>query len=314
MSRCVLVSDSRPLDRPQETLTYGHGVALSVSVVIPTLNAERFLKQSLESALSQAAVGCEVVVVDGGSRDATIAIAESFGELVRIVVEPGLRQAAAVNRGVLEATAPLILVLSGDDILLPGALATLARELDEHPESDVVYGEADFIDASGLLIGQYPGGPYDANRFETGCFVPHAAAVVRRVAFRAVGGLDESLEFAFDFDFWVRLSRRTVFRKIDDRVAAIRMHPATKTLGSRMPAYREAFAVFKKYYGYIPYPWMFAYVNYVLDRGDQFFDPLRKKRRSMLLALPVGCVLNFPKVLRFARDWLAARKIGAFMQ
>jgi len=272
------------------------------------------LKASLDSVLAQSDVVFETIVVDGGSSDGTLSVAKSFGDVVRLVVEPGLRQAAAINRGAREACASSILVLSGDDVLYPGALAYLFRKLEAFPESEVTYAEADFIDANGSRVGHYPGGPYDATRFEGGCFVPHAAALVRREAFLAAGGLDESLDFAFDFDFWVRMSRRVAFEKIDECLAAIRMHPETKTLGSRMPAYREAFFVFKRHFGYVPYPWVFAYVNFLLGGGDQFFDPLKNTRWSMLLALPVGCLINFPKVVRFERDWLKARRIGTFLR
>jgi len=282
--------------------------------VTPTLDAAQFLRAALESVADQEVEAVEHLVIDGGSSDATREIARDFGAHVRLISEPALRQAAAVNRGIREARGDYVLVLNADDVLYPGALAALRNAIQADPPPDVVYADAAFIDAGGRHISRYPTQSYDPKGFEAGCFIPHAAALVRREALLAVGGVDERLDFAFDFDLWSRLAPNHRFRKVDAEVAGVRMHPAAKTLMHRGPAYREAIATFRRHFKYVPYPWVFGYANYLIDRQDQFFAPVGHRRTSVLLALPLGWVLNFPRVARYTREWLAARKIGKWLR
>lgn len=250
----------------------------------------------------------EHIVVDGGSRDGTAAIVRQ--SRARLIVAPGLRQAAAVNRGVAEARGDVVIVLNADDVLYPNGAAALAAALERAPSALAAYGEAVHVTDDDAVIERYPTRAFDADALRDGCYICQPAAAVRRSAFDAAGGMNERLDFAMDYDFWIRLARRGDFVKIDDLVAGSRMHRDNKTLARRGEAHREIVRLLRKHYGYVPYAWAYAYASWLLDKKDQFFEAPRYKRAAVLLSLGLGLVLNVRRPLRYFGDWYAHRAIG----
>jgi GT2 family glycosyltransferase len=248
----------------------------------------------------------EHIIVDGGSRDATLAIAASFPG-VRTIAAPGLGQSESVNRGVAEARGDLVVVLNADDTLRPAAIATLVDALRNAPSAVAAYGDAVHIDERGTIIDQYPTLAFDRDALLEGCYICQPASAVRRSAYLAIGGMDARFEVALDYDFWIRLARAGDFVRVPATLAASRMHRANKTLTRRGDLYREVVRILRAQFGYVPYSWTYGYANWLLERRDQFFAPPRRTRTSAALALPLGLALNVRRPWRFWRDWYEHR-------
>ena len=122
--------------------------------------------------------------------------------------------------------------------------------------------------------------------------------------------MDERLDFAMDYDFWIRLARGGEFVKIDDLVAGSRMHRGNKTLALRGEVHREVVRVLRAHYGYVPYPWAYAYASWLLDKNDQFFDAPRSTPAAVLFSLALGLKLNPRHPFRYFGDWYAHRAVG----
>lgn len=228
----------------------------------------------------------------------------------RLVVEPGLGQAAAVNRGVAESSGDAVLVLNADDVLYPDGVAALVAGFARAPDALAVYGEAVHIGDDDAVIERYPTRPFDRDALRESCYICQPAAAVRRSAFDAAGGMDARLDFAMDYDFWIRLARRGDFAKIDSLVAGSRMHRDNKTLARRGAVHREVIRVLRAHYGYVPYAWAYAYASWLLDHNDQYFEAPRAKRSAVLLSLGLGLALNLRRPFRYAGDWYAHRAAG----
>lgn len=110
-----------------------------VSVIIPTLNAARFLRQAIESVMAGDVLPREIVVVDGGSSDGTETIARSFPK-VRWIVDLEKGYGAAINRGLGEASAARVAFLEADDLWLPRRLAAQLEYLERVPDGDICFG------------------------------------------------------------------------------------------------------------------------------------------------------------------------------
>jgi glycosyltransferase involved in cell wall biosynthesis len=120
-----------------------------VSVVVPFLNAERFLRESVESVLAQTYASWELLLVDDGSSDGSSAIAREFArdhpDRIRHIEHPGHANrgiSASRNLGIAEARGDLIAMLDADDVWLPGKLEHHVPLMDAHPDVGMLYGNS----------------------------------------------------------------------------------------------------------------------------------------------------------------------------
>ncbi len=276
-----------------------------VSIVTPCYNMARYVEETVHSVLSQDYPYIEHIVMDGGSTDGSLEILDKYKDRITIYSGPDDGTADAVNEGIQRSKGSIVAFLNADDIYLPGAVSAAVRGLERYPEAAVVYGEALWVDGAGKMIGRYPTLPFDKRKLAEECFICQPASFIRRSDFEKVGGLDPALHFAFDYDLWIRMARRRPLRKIDEVLAASRMHHENKTLGSRTGVFREAMRLLKKHYDYVPFQWVHGYCSYFLDRRDQFFEPLRPSFLKYLVSLPVGLWVNRRHPVRYGKEWKA---------
>jgi glycosyltransferase involved in cell wall biosynthesis len=110
-----------------------------VSVVTPSLNAARFIEQTIESVLTQNYPHIEYIVLDGGSTDGTIRILDRYRERLRYVVQKDGGAAEAINRGFRQSQGAIFSWLGADDVYVPGAVARVVARFSAEPDAAVVY-------------------------------------------------------------------------------------------------------------------------------------------------------------------------------
>src|SRR5205807_3996370 len=138
-------------------------VSLSVSVVTPTLNADRYLPERLASLRAQGETPIEHLVVDGGSTDRTLDLVRANG--VSVCVErPGLNQSAAINAGLRAATGEVVAWLNADDAYAAGALPRVVDHFATDPGLDALIGDCAVIGPSGESLWCQRPGQYDFDR------------------------------------------------------------------------------------------------------------------------------------------------------
>jgi len=227
-----------------------------VTVVIPSLNQAEYLPAAIESVLSQP-VATEVFVMDGGSTDGSVTIIQSYdSHLAGWVSEPDEGQAAAINKGIGLGTAPFVTWLNSDDTLEKHGLANLHERLSRAPAAPAAYGRALHINGNGRKVGTYRTFDFSERLLANYCFICQPATLIRRSCWAELGGLDESLHLAMDYDLWWRLYKQFGPLAYDQRVcAANRQHANTKTQNNASSHYEESMRVVKKYYGSVPLKW-----------------------------------------------------------
>ena len=202
-----------------------------VSIVTPSLNQGRFIQSTIDSVRGQDYPWIEHVVVDGASSDDTLGILGRSSPPIRFVSEPDAGQTPAINRGFRMARGHILAWLNADDLLRPWAVSRVVEAFQTDPEVMMVYGRGDFVDEAGR--GQRPfrfSEPFNLRRLvEVHDYILQPAAFVRREALEAVGYLDESLNWAMDWDLWIRIGRRFRVGYLPIDLAVVRLHPATKT-------------------------------------------------------------------------------------
>jgi GT2 family glycosyltransferase len=186
------------------------GPAPVVSIVTPSFNQRDFIAATIDSVLAQTYPHVELLVMDGGSTDGTLDVLRAYGDRVRWISEKDDGQADAINKGFARTSGEILGWLNSDDTLEEDAIRIAVEYLSKHPDVAMIYGDANFIDATGNFIRECAHiEPFDAQRLlHYSDFIVQPAAFFRRSAFEAVGGLDASLHFAMDYDLWLKLARR----------------------------------------------------------------------------------------------------------
>lgn len=202
-----------------------------VSIVMPSFNQARFVREALDSVLSQDHAPLEVLVVDGGSRDGTIEILKEYGDRIAWISEPDRGQSDAINKGFRRASGEIVAWLNTDDRYAPGAVRAAVAALEQRPEAALVYGDGELIGEDGRLLGTFPA-TQDFDLWKlvwVSDYIMQPTVFMRREALAAVGYLDESLHYAMDWDLWVRLACRWPAVRLGRVLAQTREYAATKT-------------------------------------------------------------------------------------
>lgn len=264
-----------------------------ISIVTPSLNQAKFIRETIDSVLTQEYRDLDYVVIDAGSTDGTLEVLRSYRDRLRWLSQPDRGQADGTNKGVALTRGQIVGWLNSDDVYVPGTLERVARVFAAQGEADVVYGEAEHVSENGRVVGLYPTAPFDYERLAGECFICQPATFVTRTAFEEVGGLDPDLHYCMDYDLWIRLGWRHRFAYLPERLARSRLHQSAKTLAQRGEAFRETIRMVYRHYGFIPFSWVYAYMDFRMNPSSR--RVLGPKRRSLLaynLAVAYSLWLN----------------------
>jgi glycosyltransferase involved in cell wall biosynthesis len=113
---------------------------LSISVIIPVYNTEKYLAQAIKSVLEQTVQPDEIIVIDDGSTDKSVEIARQFEPLVRIISQANKGAGSARNVGIQEASGDFLAFLDADDFWTENKLEIQLSYLQNNPETDMVFG------------------------------------------------------------------------------------------------------------------------------------------------------------------------------
>lgn len=234
-----------------------------ISIVMPTRNHGKFIRAAIDSVLDQQDPAFELWVMDGASTDDTVEILKSYGTRIQWVSEPDKGQTDAINKGMYRVNGDILAYLNSDDILLPGSLRTVRNFFEENPECDMVYGNADYIDVEGGIIGTYATASYSFERLMRDCCVCQPSTFWRRRIADRVGEFNVKLQTAMDYEYWLRMANAgAVIRNIQDKLAQSRLHKDAKTLAMRGTVYREIFQICREQGGYVSYSYYHGFWFY----------------------------------------------------
>jgi len=183
-----------------------------VSVVIPSYNMEAFTPLTVESVLAQDYPNIEIIVVDDGSTDGSVASLRRFGDRIRVLEQKNAGACAARNRGLAESKGEFIAFLDCDDLWERNKLSRCVEALMAEPAAVMVHSHAYWIDAGGNIFGppSFPPRPEGKVFAELARLnhVMNSTPLCRTEAVRALDGWDEAIFTTADWDMWLRLAQR----------------------------------------------------------------------------------------------------------
>ncbi|MEI9983399.1 MAG: glycosyltransferase [Aliidongia sp.] len=206
-----------------------------LSVVMPVLDAAGTIGEALGS-LSGQVEGLEAIVVDGGSRDETVAIASGF-PFARVLAAPGSSIYEALNLALAAAQAPVIAWLNADDLFLPGALAAVLAGFAAAPEADIIRGLPEFVRSGDQgwqmhdrRIEARTGGALSLKLITRGPLAVNTM-VFRRALLNRVGPFDTTLRLSADREWLLRAWREGArIVELGRPIYRYRVHGGSQTL------------------------------------------------------------------------------------
>ncbi|MBD1863681.1 MULTISPECIES: glycosyltransferase [Trichocoleus] len=187
-----------------------------VSVIIPAFNSEKTIRETIDSVLHQTLSNVEIIVINDGSQDSTLEVAASISDVrLKIFSYNNAGVSASRNRGLIHASGDYIAFLDADDLWTLDKLQTQLEALQSHPKAVVAYSWTDWIDESGQFLRH--GGHITENgdvhkQLLLRDFIESGSnPLILKQALIEVGGFNETLSAAADWDMWLRLAARYEF-------------------------------------------------------------------------------------------------------
>lgn len=242
-------------------------IAGRFSVVVPSFQQGEFLERTLRSILGQNDPDLEVIVQDGGSMDRSVEILKRYANQIRWESKRDNGQSAAINEGFRRATGEFFCYLNSDDLFTPHALRRVRKFFAAHPEAEIVYGQAGFIDEQEAVLGRYPVEPWSYDRLRETCFICQPACFWRRTLWERFGPFDETLRYAMDYEYWLRVGATTPFHFLPEKLASSRCHADAKFFDRASPVLHTTITILQRYHqGRIPPRWIVAYARDCAER------------------------------------------------
>lgn len=204
-----------------------------ISVTTPSYNHGRFIEETIRSVLLQGYPNLEYIITDGGSSDNSVETIKKYEKwLAHWVSEPDEGQSQAINKGFEKASGDIYAWLNSDDYLLARALKNAADAYRAAPKAGAWCGGSLFVTTDGkkAKLRQPPDhmavdtvAAWNENSFgQPACFFS-------KDAWQQCGPLDEDLQYGMDLDLWIKIAKKFAFARINEVLAAERVHKDAKT-------------------------------------------------------------------------------------
>jgi glycosyltransferase involved in cell wall biosynthesis len=198
-----------------------------ITVVTPSFNQAPFLRRTIESVLSQD-VDLEYIILDSCSTDGSAEILAEYRDRARIIIEKDHGQADAIAKGFAMAKGEILAWLNSDDMYLPGTLAKVVDAFDRG--SEFLYGHVLIVDAQDRVLRRRVALQADFEDLYFGKYtIPQETTFFSRRVYTECGGVNPAYHYAMDYDLWLRMSRITRPRLLDDFLACFRFHEGQKS-------------------------------------------------------------------------------------
>jgi glycosyltransferase involved in cell wall biosynthesis len=251
-----------------------------VSIVTPSYNQGQYIRETIESVLTQDYPNIEYWVIDGGSTDSTLDILRSYNHDPRFdwISESDKGQSDAINKGWSRCHGEILAWLGSDDLYYPGAITSQVNYLLSHPDVDAVYSDAVYISSDGQPTRVYWSRNFSQHELLRICYIPQPTTFLRRSLVEGTGPLDVSLHHALDYDYWLRACLRGTFAYSPGKIAKYRLHADSKTVAQSTKFNPEIERIVTRFF-----------------KQENVPQEIRQKRKTLLADLMLEIAINFAR-------------------
>ncbi len=220
-----------------------------VTIVTPSYDQGGFIRQTIESVLSQDYSYIEYIIMDGGSTDETPSIVKEYSGKLTWVSEKDRGQSHAINKGFQIAKGEIVSWINSDDIILPGAVSKAVQALMSHPDAGAIYGEGYQMDESGNFKARFPATePFNLWKLiYLWDYILQQTVYFRKGVVREVGWLDESLHWGLDWDLLIRIGKKYKLEYIPEYLGALREYDEAKSFSGGKERFKELVRIMRRH-------------------------------------------------------------------
>ena len=199
-----------------------------ISVIIPVYNAEATIKETIDSVLNQTFTDLELLVINDGSKDSSLSIISNIKDSrLKVFSYKNAGVAISRNRGIKKAGGKFIAFLDADDLWTSDKLEAQLKALQSNPKAAVAYSWVDYINEFGEFLHNGNHTTINGNAYKQllveNVLENGSNPLIRRDALIKVGGFNQSLTPAEDWDMWLRLASQYDFVTVPDAYVLYRM-------------------------------------------------------------------------------------------
>ena len=237
-----------------------------ISIVTPSYNQGQFLEDTIHSIVDQRYSNLEYIIIDGGSTDNSVNIIQKYeSQLAYWTSEPDKGQYDAINKGFSKATGDVMAWLNSDDTFNPWTFQVVGNIFSSLPEVEWISSLFPTgMDDKGEVFTCYYLDGFSRDGFQKGenysgkhanfkGFIQQESTFWRRSLWERAGArVDNTLQYAGDFELWARFYQHGELYGIPSPLAAFRMHQNQKTTQHLDLYLKEAQVIFERYGGELP--------------------------------------------------------------
>ncbi len=180
---------------------------MKISIITVCFNSKDFLRQTLETVASQNYSNIEHVVVDGGSKDGTVAILEEYKNKIVYISEPDKGIYDAMNKGIKLASGDAIGTLGAGDFYPNNQIISKVALAFEKHKTDAIYGDKQYVHPKNIekVVRYWSPGEYKIDNWLEGWMPPHQSFYLRKIAFEKYGLYMVEFRSAGDYELMLRM-------------------------------------------------------------------------------------------------------------
>ncbi len=255
-----------------------------ISIVTVSYNQADYLEDNIKSVIEQNYPSVEHIIIDAGSSDETLAILKKYNHLYW-TSEPDTGQSSGLNKGFKKATGKIIGWVNSDDRIPKDALHKVAKYFIKNPKEIAVVGDQSFIDEYSNIIKIIKSQEYSYNYLlNIAKGITQNSIFFKQKVFNKVGFIDESLKYAMDRDFFIRVSKIKNIQYIQEILGEFRLHSNSKTSEGTYKFSIEHMKIRKKY-------------------GGKFLSPCHRNDIYMIVTQPLRRIRLLRKLVQRLRSF-----------
>jgi len=244
-----------------------------VSVIVPCYNHEKYVKKALNSVLEQTYENIELIVIDDGSKDASVVVLKELQKLhgFQLECQANMGVCKTLNKAVRMSNGKYVAILASDDYWDITKIEKQVALLEQSSNSEFCFTQAlEFDSESGNKLRIFPQNPLSGNILKNVFFrqhVPAGSIMFTRELFNSLGGFDEALKEE-DWDFVIRSASKTDFVSIKEALFYYRSHATNimKTRGRKEIFKQKVLLLTKNFDLVSPFRWyMSISIHFMYD-------------------------------------------------